>query len=210
MGFLLLGVFVYASNAVILYFIFYILTTVMIFMIILKTLPISKTSTSEITFLSDFRLLTFYNKNISLYILIILFSMAGLPPFITSFTKWYILLILANNNYIILLAITIFLTIFSIYYYIRLVKHIFFESQSIIYQDLPTYYFKNNEKENRFLLISAFLLISGSIFVYIFCNKIVGSLFDIQNYSQLNLLSTLFLIPTLRVNLHAFFKVASI
>ena len=205
MGFLLLGVFVYASNAVILYFIFYILTTVMIFMIILKTLPISKTNTSEITFLSDFRLLTFYNKNISLYILIILFSMAGLPPFITSFTKWYILLILANNNYIILLGITIFLTIFSIYYYIRLVKHIFFESQSIIYQDLPTYYFKNNEKENRFLLISAFLLISGSIFVYIFCNKIVGSLFDIQNYSQLNLLSTLFLIPTLRVKLHAFF-----
>jgi len=86
-GFLLLGVFVYASSAVILYFIFYILTTIMIFMIILKTMPISKTNTSEITFLSDLRLLTFYNKNIGIYLLIILFSMAGLPPFITSVTK---------------------------------------------------------------------------------------------------------------------------
>jgi NADH:ubiquinone oxidoreductase subunit 2 (subunit N) len=87
MGFLLLGIFVYAINVVLIYFIFYILTTLMIFMVILKTIPLSKATVFELTFTADLKILSFYNKTIRLYLLIILFSMAGLPPFITSFSK---------------------------------------------------------------------------------------------------------------------------
>ncbi len=87
MGFLLLGIFVYAIDAVILYFIFYILTTLMIFIILLKTSPLTKTITGEIVFLSDLKFLSFYNKSVGVYLLITLFAMAGLPPFITALTK---------------------------------------------------------------------------------------------------------------------------
>ena len=165
MGFLLLGIFVYATEATVLYFIFYILTTLMIFMIILKVQSFTKQATCELTFLSDLKSLGFYNKKISLYFLIILFSMASLPPFLTAITKWYILLIVASANYILLLTTTIILTIFSIYYYIKLVKNIAFE-----YKDLPIknnsgiFYFIGKSLENSFLFVLASILIFGSIF----------------------------------------------
>ena len=59
----------------------------MILMIVLKTRSLTKQTTTEITFLSDLKILSFYNKKIGIYLLIILFSMAGLPPFLTSLTK---------------------------------------------------------------------------------------------------------------------------
>jgi NADH:ubiquinone oxidoreductase subunit 2 (subunit N) len=87
MGFILLGIFTYSTNVVLIYFVFYILTTLVIFVILLKTISISTLRLQEIIFLSDLKVLSFYNQNVRLYLLIILFSMAGLPPFITALTK---------------------------------------------------------------------------------------------------------------------------
>lgn len=171
MGFILLGIFVYAIDATLIYFVLYILTSLMFFMIILKTKSLTKQTTTEITFLSDLKFLSFYNSKIAVYLLIILFSMAGLPPFLTSLTKWYILLILATNHYILLLAITVILTIFSIYYYIRLIKTIFFEPLQIKNKNKITFYFGVNKLENIFLFVLAVLLIGGPVLIDF--NKII-------------------------------------
>lgn len=88
-----------------------------------------------------------------------------------------------------LLAITIFLTIFSIYYYIRVVKSIVFEDPVLIYNNVPAYCFKNNGNENMFLLVSSFLLLTGPIFIYIFFNKISTFFINLQCLCQLDIFS---------------------
>jgi NADH-quinone oxidoreductase subunit N len=100
MGFILLGVFTYSIDVVLIYFIFYILTTLMIFLILLKTISLSTIKLQEMIYVSDLKTLSFYSPSIRIYLLVILFSMAGLPPFITALTKWYILFILLNQYYI--------------------------------------------------------------------------------------------------------------
>ena len=67
------------------------------------------------------------------------------------------------SNYILLLGITIFLTIFSIYYYVKLIKNIFFEPLNFLNNNTITFYFSGNTLENSFLFLSSFLLIGGLI-----------------------------------------------
>ena len=69
---------------------------------------------------------------------------------------------LAFNNYLLLLSITIVLTIFSIYYYMKLIKHIFFEPLSISNKN-TTFFFVGATLENSFLFFCAFLLLFGPI-----------------------------------------------
>jgi NADH-quinone oxidoreductase subunit N len=86
-GFMLLGLFTYSIDIVLIYFIFYILTTIMTFLILLKTTTINNFKIQEMVYISDLKTLVFYNPYLKIYLLVILFSMAGLPPFITAFTK---------------------------------------------------------------------------------------------------------------------------
>ena len=69
---------------------------------------------------------------------------------------------LALNNYLLLLSITIILTIFSIYYYMKLIKHIFFEPLSISNKN-TTFFFVGTTLENTFLFFCAFLLLFGPV-----------------------------------------------
>ena len=87
MGFMLLGLFTYSTDIVLIYFFFYILTTIITFLILLKTTTINNFKIQEMVYISDLKTLVFYNPYLKIYLLVILFSMAGLPPFITAFTK---------------------------------------------------------------------------------------------------------------------------
>ena len=169
MGFIMLGLFTYSINAVLLYFIFYILTTLMIFIILLKTIIISNENRQEIIYINDLKTLVFYNPNLKIYLLIILFAMAGLPPFITAFTKWYILILLLKNYYVLICSFSILFTIFSIYYYVRLIKHIFFENLSLHgFNRTPIFYFNQTVGIKLFLATSAFFLSAIILVIYFY------------------------------------------
>jgi NADH-quinone oxidoreductase subunit N len=193
MGFILLGVFTYSIDVVLVYFIFYILTTLMIFLILLKTVSLGTVKLQEMIFISDLKTLSFYNPNIRLYLLVILFSMAGLPPFITAFTKWYILLVLLNQYFVVLCGISIILTIFSIYYYVRLVKHVFFEDLNITVSNArPVFYFRSEKACTLFLNLSAFILYAGPLGIYIYFNDFIYIFTCLGEICSLNILANLF------------------
>ena len=55
-------------------------------------------------------------------------SFAGLPPFAGFFGKLYIYLAIAKAKLLTLLLLTLFLNIISLYYYVRIIKSLWFEN----------------------------------------------------------------------------------
>lgn len=79
-----------------------------------------------------FKNLTFSKKNITFYIfwvlfILVLFSLAGIPPLAGFFSKFYILLYAFKLNYWIIIFCGVVISIISAYYYLRILKVAFFE-----------------------------------------------------------------------------------
>lgn len=111
------------------YLLNYLLSNIIIWSIILlliKRQSIYKTKFSKT--ITDFALLNKTNKIAALGLLITLFSIIGLPPFIGFFSKFGILLVLVGEDLVTLLLIIILCTIISVFYYIRVVKVLYFEN----------------------------------------------------------------------------------
>lgn len=78
------------------------------------------------------------NPALALCLLVLIFSLAGIPPFLGFFSKLFVFYALITNNNI-FIAITIaILTVVSTYYYLRLVKLMFFNRNSwIFFKPIP-------------------------------------------------------------------------
>jgi NADH:ubiquinone oxidoreductase subunit 2 (subunit N) len=61
---------------------------------------------------------SFYNFNLT----VLLFSMAGVPPFIGFFSKLFIILILLNNGFFLLYTLLIILLFLGLYFYIQNIR----------------------------------------------------------------------------------------
>jgi NADH-quinone oxidoreductase subunit N len=59
-----------------------------------------------------------------------LLSLAGIPPFIGFFTKFYILLYTIKLKYYILTIFGLWISLISAYYYLRILKLIFLEESN--------------------------------------------------------------------------------
>lgn len=126
MGYLLLGI-IAASPAGFSASMFYIssyalMTTASFGMIILlshKDLEAEK--------LEDFKGLAERNPWFAFIMLCIMFSMAGVPPFVGFWAKWYVLKELVASGFVTLAAIAVIFSIIGAYYYLRVVKLIYFD-----------------------------------------------------------------------------------
>lgn len=98
--------------------------TIGVFMIIL----FSKTKSGNLFFtkIIDLQTIVTENKLLSYILAINLFSMAGLPPLLGFFSKFYIFNILIQNNSIFVLILLIIMSCISAYYYVRIVSALFF------------------------------------------------------------------------------------
>ena len=67
-----------------------------------------------------------YNKYLAIIIVLLLFAIAGLPPFPTFLAKLYFLFSLFNNNLYIFIFFILFTTVISFYYYLRISKVILY------------------------------------------------------------------------------------
>ncbi len=102
--------------------------------------------------------------------LIILFSLAGIPPLAGFFAKFYIFTAVLEQEMYVLAIIGLLTTVISAFYYLKVIKTIYFDDSSIIFDPIK------NKVAQITVLISCSILIS--FFLYpSFLNNVVNTLF---------------------------------
>jgi len=106
--------------------------------------------------------------------LIILFSLAGIPPLGGFFAKFYIFTSVLEQEMYALAIIGLLTTVISAFYYLKIIKTIYFDDSSITFDTI-----KNNRIAQTTILISCTLL--TTFFLYpSFLSNVVSSIFVSQ------------------------------
>ena len=84
----------------------------------------------EAEYLDDFRGLNARHPWLAFILLLCLFSMAGVPPVFGFFAKLGVIEALISVHYVWLAAVALIFAIIGAYYYLRLVKIMYFEEPS--------------------------------------------------------------------------------
>merc|ERR1712216_550244 len=85
-------------------------------------------NSSRVINLTDFCSVFIFNKSLSLSLLIAIFSIAGIPPFIGFYGKFCLFFSLMDSNYFVVVILAFLMTTVSTFFYLRLIKTIFFEN----------------------------------------------------------------------------------
>ena len=128
-GFILLG---YLSNnnfslfCILLYTLIYIFTTLSLFIFILSFRKKIFLKNSQSRYLKDITGFSILNPILSLILVIMFFSMAGIPPFSGFFTKTFIIFNILQNEVYGAAILAILFSCITSFYYIRIIKTIYF------------------------------------------------------------------------------------
>jgi len=77
----------------------------------------------------DFGGLFYKNKLIGANLVITLFSLSGLPPFIGFFAKYFLLSSMLHSSMYVVTVLVILSSLFSIYYYVKVIKIVMYDSK---------------------------------------------------------------------------------
>ena len=127
-GFMVLGIGVLNYSGIqgaIDYLILYIISSFIVWFIVMHL-------TKKTTHLISFKGLSFNYPTLSLILVIALFSISGLPPMGGFFVKFEIFYSLINSSQYFIAYVLFILTVFSFFYYLRLIKIIYFEENKTI------------------------------------------------------------------------------
>nr|AVK39543.1 NADH dehydrogenase subunit 2 [Paralemanea sp.] len=83
----------------------------------------------QIRYIKDLLLLSETNSVLALSLCLLLFSMAGIPPLVGFFSKLFVLLPSLQNNEYGLVVFAVLMSCISCFYYIRLIKIMYFDKQ---------------------------------------------------------------------------------
>jgi NADH:ubiquinone oxidoreductase subunit 2 (subunit N) len=92
----------------------------------------NKTNTYPV-FISSLKHLITNNQTLSLSFLFLFFSLAGIPPFAGFLSKFYVYFSLIQGNKYEIASIIFYLSAFGVYYYIKILKVIFYENENLTY-----------------------------------------------------------------------------
>nr|AIB08139.1 NADH dehydrogenase subunit 2 [Pyropia kanakaensis] len=135
------------------YILIYTLTSLATFSILLSFRCLSYPSTHQLRYLADINNLVKINPMFSSSLILVLFSMAGIPPFPGFFAKAFVLLSLLQEQLIGLAIIAILLSCISCFYYIRLIQVIYFSHTKTVLIFSPI------EKEKAIILSLTIMLL---------------------------------------------------
>nr|YP_010925379.1 NADH dehydrogenase subunit 2 [Neoporphyra seriata]WKD83585.1 NADH dehydrogenase subunit 2 [Neoporphyra seriata] len=135
------------------YILVYALTSLILFNILLSLRCLSYPTTYQLRYLTDVVNLAKVNPLLASSLVIILFSMAGIPPLPGFFAKTFVLFSLLQEQLIGLSIIAITLSCISCFYYIRLIQIMYFSHVKTMLIFYPI------EKEKAMLLSSNILLL---------------------------------------------------
>jgi NADH-quinone oxidoreductase subunit N len=163
-GYLLLGISLgttYGIQASVLYLMIYMINTINIWTILISIDYIKKTN--KIKYISDLNFLYKTNPILAFTLTLSLFSMAGIPPLAGFFAKFYIFLAALENASYFLLFVGILTSIISTFYYIRIIKVVYFESKQQHF-----YYSQLNYKNAIILSLSTLIIVFFIFFLKFF------------------------------------------
>jgi NADH-quinone oxidoreductase subunit N len=175
MGFLFLGLSCFDLNgltASFFYLFYYLITTFSFFSIILYIKNL-KTDT-DLLFILELSFLSQKNKYIALLLSLLFFSMAGLPPFGGFFAKFLLFLAVYKGHNCSLLFLAVATNAISGYYYLRIIKLMFFEKSNFELDRLKKRGVSLfiEQKFFFFLFLHFFWLVVAVIIIfYFFCVK---------------------------------------
>nr|QDA21743.1 NADH dehydrogenase subunit 2 [Proschkinia sp. SZCZR1824] len=124
--------------------------------------------------LGDLALLHKSNNSIAFSLSLTMFSMAGMPPLIGFFTKFSLFLTAVLSHLYLVTLVAILFSVVSTFYYIRLIKVLYFENAIVG----KLYYPVNSEKIvllSFLVYLLVFLFVNPTLF-YLYCHEIVLSM----------------------------------
>ena len=95
------------------------------------------------------------NPIVSLSISIIMLSMAGIPPFIGFFGKFYVFIAALQQELYLLSILGVLASVISAFYYLRIIKIMYFDDNT----EIINIYFKISYQAKIILFISLFIII---------------------------------------------------
>ena len=156
-GFMLLGIMSYqfmSEGTLFFYLIIYLITTFGIFAVLLNL----RTVDGEFTKISQLNGLRFTSNSKSISMLVFFFSLAGIPPFAGFFAKFFILSASINDGFILLSIIAVLSSVIAAFYYLTIIKNMFFNKSEIELLD-------DNNKTGKVIFIASGLIIT-LFFIY--------------------------------------------
>ena len=159
-----------------LFYLFYLIILIPFFNLLLVfTKKINLFIHNNIDNISDFKQLYILNSLLTFIFVIIIFNFAGIPPFFNFMNKLILFFNLIKLNFnLSIIIFLIFITVISCFYYLRLIKIIYFNSTSKFFIS------NNNIMINNFITITFFFSILFYIVYYNAVNIIIYSI--ILNY----------------------------
>ncbi len=165
-----------------LYLTYYSLTSLCFFLILLNLEHIK--NRTNILYLNQLYSIFFFNKEISIHLISIIFIMAALPPFNSFFLKFFILVLALEIKMEILVSLVLIISLISTFYYLNFIQQlIFFKLNKI-----KIYLFNFNMVYLLILRFNLLILMCPFIFyskIYIFSTTFLNSCLWPLSFSML-------------------------
>jgi len=116
--------------------------------------------------ISDLSGISKKNPILSICLLIILFSLAGIPPLAGFFAKFYLFMAVIKENMYALAIVGLLSTVVSAFYYLRIIKVIYFDELQLPFDNIK------NLSISFTLFISCLILVSFFIYPSLLTNII--------------------------------------
>jgi len=166
-GFILLGISsgsVLGLFASIMYLFLYIIMNLSFFAVFLNTEHIILKKNT--IYLSDLYGLNRSINETSKHFAITILSMAGLPPLGGFFGKLFLYFAIIESRLDFTLIISLFISLISTYYYLNIIRYLFFEK----HMEIKLYYYIKKIEITFFLRLCSFLLLSFPFFMHKYIN----------------------------------------
>ena len=166
-GYITMGLTCNSMNGAIsslLYLVMYCIITLSFFTIIINTEHIVKKNT--IIYLNQLYSLFFYNKEISLHLILIMLIMAAIPPFSSFFTKFFIFFVCIDAKLELTTIVLLSVTLISTFYYLNFIQELIF----LKYKNNKFFYYNNKTINFLYLKINSIFFIMSIFFLPFFYN----------------------------------------
>ena len=184
MGFLLIGLLCGTFEGIrssLIFLIIYVITNIGFFLLFLTTRD-EKTNRS-LTYLTDLNNFATQNRLLSVTLVIILFSLAGIPPLAGFFGKFYLLLHAFESGYYVVVIVGLLTSMISTFYYLRLIKIMWFETpQSIENLSYTKYNFINYFNNN---MLTCYFFVEVFLISFVVWSPLFFNIMDMLTYSCL-------------------------